>query len=223
MDYNIFLQPIFVVWETFSRGFLSLIFAIILFGIGVLLAKFVAKVAKKITQKLKVDDLFLDIDFFKKAQKLGWNIHPSAIIEFAVKWFIIISFLLIISGYLKLNVVSEFFYDIITFVPTVIVAIVLLLIGFVVGQFVRTITEKSVQNLDISTHAKKILPAIAEWAIITFAIFAAMIHLNIGRELIQIFFSGLIYAIALAFALAFGLGGKEHAAKLLDGFFKKNK
>ncbi len=223
MKYNLFLESIYSVWETFSQGFLSLFLAIILFIIGVFVAKFVAKITKKITKKLRVDSLVSDIEVFKKVKELGWNVHPSAIIEFIVKWFIIVSFLLIISEYLNLSVVSEFFYDIITFVPTVIIAVILLLIGFVVGQFVKSITEKFVHNLDISRHAKKLLPTIAEWSIIVFSIFAAMIHLNIGSELIKIFFSGLIYALALAFALAFGLGGKDKAAKLLDGFFTHKK
>lgn len=223
MEYDIFLEPVLLVWETLSQGFLTLFFAIILFIIGVFVAKFVAKIIKKIIKKLKVDDLVLDIEIFEKAKESGFNIHPSAIIEFVVKWFIIISFLLIISEYLKLNAVSEFFYDIITFIPTLIIAIVLLLIGFIVGQFVKSITEKSLQNLDISKHAKKLLPAITEWSIIVFSIFAAMIHLNIGSQLIEIFFSGIIYAIALAFALAFGLGGKEQASKVIESFFSHKK
>ncbi len=217
--YNIFLAPLISVWETFGLGFLSFVFALILFAVGIMLAKFFANIAKKISLKMELDSFVSDIKIFQKAKKSGVDVHPSAVIEFTVKWFIIISALLIISEYLNLSTVSEFFYDIIRFVPVVIVAIILLVTGFVVGQFVGSITQKSVQDLDISAGAKKFLPAIAEWSIVVFSIFAAMIHLGIGSELIEIFFSGLIYAVAFAFALAFGLGGKQHASKLLDSFF----
>ena len=221
--YNIFLAPLISVWETFGVGFLSFVFALVLFVIGIALAKFFANIAKKISLKMKLDSFVSDIKIFQKAKNSGVDIHPSAVIEFVVKWFIIVSVLLIISEYLNLSTVSEFFYDIIRFVPVVIVAIILLVIGFVVGQFVGSVTKKSVENLDISDSAKKFLPAIAEWSIVVFSVFAAMIHLNIGSELIEIFFSGLIFAISLAFALAFGLGGKEHASKLLDNFLNNKK
>ena len=219
MDYySVFFAPLVSIWEAFGVGFVSFIFALFLFIIGVVLANFFAGIAKKMSLKMKLDSFVSDIKVFQKAKESGININPSDIVEFIVKWFIIISSLLIISEYLHLSTVSEFFYDLIRFVPVVIIAIVLLVLGFIAGQFVGSITKKSVENLDISDSAKRILPKIAEWSIIVFSVFAAMIHLNIGSELIEIFFSGVIYAVAFAFALAFGLGGKEHASKILDNF-----
>ena len=219
MDYySVLFAPLVSIWETFGVGFVSFLFAIFLFIIGVVLANFFASMAKKMSLKMKLDSFVSDVKIFQKSKESGINIQPSVIVEFIVKWFIIISSLLVISEYLNLSTVSEFFYDLIRFIPVVIIAIVLLMLGFIAGQLVGSITRKTVENLAISDNAKRILPKIAEGAIVVFSVFAAMIHLNIGRELIEIFFSGIIYAVAFAFALAFGLGGKEHASKILDSF-----
>jgi small-conductance mechanosensitive channel len=57
---------------------------------------------------------------------------------------------------------------------------------------------------------------VTKWAIWIFAIMAALIHLGVAPEMIQTLFMGVVVALSLAFGLAFGLGGQEMAARLLD-------
>ena len=69
----------------------------------------------------------------------------------------------------------------------------------------------------------EILSWLPKWALVIFALLAALTQLNIASELIQILFTGIVIMFALAGGLAFGLGGKDEAAKWLESMKKHRK
>ena len=117
---------------------------------------------------------------------------------------------------LKLTPVTTFLIGITLYIPNVLVAILILIIGIVIGHFIYEVVEKSIKVSKLPTTSAKPLAALSKWAIILFALMAALIQLGIAVTLVETFFTGLVGMIALAGGLAFGLGGKEMAAKFLE-------
>ena len=100
------------------------------------------------------------------------------------------------------------------YLPRVIAAILILLVSVIIGEVSRKIVSGAAANAHLSSS--KLLGALTKWAIIIFAVLTALVQLNIAAALVQILFIGIVVALSLAFGLAFGLGGRDAAARILD-------
>ena len=96
---------------------------------------------------------------------------------------------------------------------------VILLIGFVGGNFVYEIVERSVKAAKM--HSPKFLANLAKWSIVIFSLMASLIQLYIASSLVQTLFTGFIAMLSLAGGIAFGLGGQDSAKEWLKGLKKK--
>ncbi len=198
----------------------ELLAALVVLLIGLILSSVLSKLAKKLVELTKVDNLVQKIDATKKLEEAGMKLSFAAIIAWVVKWFFIIITLIAVVDILKLEQVNLFLQDIAMYVPNVIVAVIILAIGLVLGQFIFDVVEKSAKASNVTKHTSDVLAAVAKWAITVFALLAALVQLGVATNLIEILFTGLIAMLALAFGLAFGLGGKEQASKWLEKISK---
>ena len=90
----------------------------------------------------------------------------------------------------------------------------MLLIGVVAANFLAEIVNGTVRAAGL--HVAGALSAITRWSIVVFAILAALTQLRIAPSFLQTLFIGIIAMLSLAGGLAFGLGGRDHAKKILD-------
>jgi len=104
-------------------------------------------------------------------------------------------------------------------VPAVITAVVVLILGTLLGQFVGALTHAYLANLGVA--GARAIAAIARWAVVVFVIALSLEQLSIGGQVLVSAFQIAFGALCLALALAFGLGGREWAARVLDSFLKK--
>ena len=194
----------------------SLIGALLVLAIGLILANVLSKLAKKLVAMTKVDTLVHKIDVTKKLEESGVKFTFSGLIAWLIKWFFIIVTFIAVVNIMNLTEVTNFLQDVARYIPNVVVAVIILAVGLVVGQFVHDVVEKSTKASHITAHTSHMLSSVAKWALIIFALLAALTQLKVAIELIQILFTGLVAMLALAMGLAFGLGGREHASKWLD-------
>lgn len=194
----------------------ELLAALVVLVIGLVLASVLSKLAKKLVDMTKVDKLIHKVDAASKLEEAGLKISFSGMLAWIVKWFFIIITLIAVVDILKLEQVNSFLNDIAMYVPNVVVAVIILAIGLVLGQFIYDVVEKSAKASKVTKHTADMLAVVAKWAIIIFTLLAALVQLGVATNLIEILFTGLIAMLALAFGLAFGLGGKEHASKWLE-------
>ena len=203
-------------WEKIITFLPELLGALIVLLLGLVLAHFLSKLARKLVELTKVDNLVKKIDAAEKLKASGLKLDFAALIAWIVKWFIIVVTLMAVVDILNLEKINEFLQDVARFLPNVIVAVIILAIGLVVGQFVSDVIEKSAKASKVVKKTADMLAALAKWAIVIFSILVSLSQLNIATNLIDILFTGLIAGLALAFGLSFGLGGKEYAAKWLE-------
>jgi hypothetical protein len=147
---------------------------------------------------------------------LGTQFKVSTLIGWVVKWFFIVVTLLAVVNILNIPQVSSFLDQVLLYIPNVVVAIIILALGLIAGNFFYNVVNRAATASHMSAAAVSGLAALAKWAIVIFALMAALVQLGIAAGLIQILFTGFVAMLALAGGLAFGLGGRDKAARWLD-------
>lgn len=209
------LQNLLLKVTDFLPNFIA---ALIVLIIGIILAASLAKIIKKLIELTRVDKL-LDKLGVNDAFKAFGKISIGGIIGWLVKWFLIVVVLMAVADILQMSQINEFLKQVAGFLPNVVIAVVVMMIGFVGGNFVYEIVYRSVKATKM--HSPRFLANIAKWSIIIFALMASLIQLSIAAALVQTLFTGLIAMMAIAGGIAFGLGGKEKAGEWLDSLEKK--
>ena len=218
---NAFMSSSQIIWHNIVDFLPTLILAIIVLVVGLLIASMLGSLITKITKGLKVDKLLNTVGLADKLKEADVKISLSGLFGWIVKWFIIIAVLLTVANMLSLDAVSDFLKEVLLYIPNVLVAVVILTIGLVVGNFTAELVEKSVRMSDFINNASiQTLKSITKWVIVLFAVMAALSQLGIAPQLIQIFFTGVVMMFALAGGLAFGLAGRDKAKEIIERMFR---
>jgi len=200
-------------WERFIMFVPALVGAIIVFVVGWIVASVLGKLIEKLIKSIKVDQALEKVGFNKKLGEVGISETVSEFIGGLVKWFLVLVFLMAATDILGLVQVTSFLNSIIFYIPNVVVAVVVLAIAFLVGNFVYNVVKGSTRAAGVMSAT--LLATISKWAIIIFGLLAALIQLGIAVSLVNTIFIGIISALAIAIGLSFGLGGKEEAAMII--------
>jgi hypothetical protein len=187
-----------------------LLIAIIIFIIGWLVGAGLARLVMQVVSALKVDEALTAAGVEKMVHRAGWKLNSGAFLGALVKWFVIVVFLLASLEVLQLTTVTLFLQAVVlTYLPHVIVAVLILLVAAVIADAAQRVVSGSAAAANI--NSANLLGSIARWAIWIFAILAALDQLGV-TPFIQTLFLGVVVALSLAFGLAFGLGGQQAAA-----------
>jgi len=145
----------------------------------------------------------------------------SQILALLVYWMVILATLLMASEVVKLDVVSALFNNIILFIPKVIVAVLILAIGF---YFARVISDIIIAyGKNVGMKDAEIIGRIAQYAIMAFVIVISLGQMDIGQGILVPAFLILFGGVVFALSLAFGLGGQKWAASQFDKLARKDR
>jgi mechanosensitive ion channel-like protein len=188
-------------------------FAVVLI-IGWIISSLLARGVEALLHAVRFNDLARRSGFADFVQKMGVRDDSSGVIANIVKWFVRLITLVVAFDTLGLPAVSNVLQQLLLWLPNLVVALVVLVIGGLaakaLSQLVRgTSAEAGFSNPDMLATVTRV----AVWG---FTIVVAINQLGIATTLINTVMIGLVGAFTLAFALAFGLGGRDKAAEMLD-------
>jgi hypothetical protein len=209
------------VWINLIGFVPQIIGALVVLVIGLIIAGAFGRVARKLVKLTHLDDLMETLGVDKELKRVGLGFTPSAIVGWIVKWFILIAILIAIADILQWEEITSFLEDVALYIPNVIVAVVILVIGLIAGQFVAKVVTQATNASNIAKAHATLLASVAKWAIVVFTLMASLIQLGIAADLLRILFTGFVTMLAIAGGLAFGLGGKDKAKGLLDNITHK--
>lgn len=216
---EVFSQSLLGLWYGFISFVPSLLGAIILFILGWLVGSILGKAIAQLAAAIKVDRLFESAgaeDFMNRA---GLKFRVSSFLGGLVKWFIIVVFLMASLQIIGLTQVNDFLREaVLYYLPKVVIAALVLIIASVLADGMKRLVSASAQAANVSSA--NMLGSIARYAIWIFAFIIALSELGIATAFMQILFTGFIAALAIALGLAFGLGGKDAAARAIDNVSK---
>jgi len=205
------LQDVYSRFIDFLPNFLV---AVIVLVVGWIVAVALAKLIKQGLHALHVDEVGDRLGLDRLSQRTGMKMSISGAIAWLVKWFLLIAIFLAAANILNLGQVSDFLNSVLLYIPNVIAAAAILLVGTMVAGFLSRLVKHSVQAAGLASA--DLLGTVTEWAIMIFTFLATLAQLNVATAFVQTLFTGIIAMIAIAGGLAFGLGGREHAARALD-------
>lgn len=193
----------------------NLVIAIIILILGWLVGALLGRAIWQVFRSLKVDEALRRAGFESFLHRGGINLNVGAFIGGLVKWFVIVVFLVASFDVLGLSQVNLFLQQVvIAYLPRVIVAALVLLVGGVIGDIVERVVVTAARTAELrSAH---FAGAVAKWSVWVFAILVALSQLGIAAAFSQTLFTGIVIAISLALGLSFGLGGQEAASRFLE-------
>ncbi len=193
----------------------NLVIALIIVILGWLIGALFGRAIWQVFRSLRVDEALRRAGFESFLRRSGMNLDSGAFIGGLVKWFVIVVFLVAAFDILGLTQVNLFLQQVvIAYLPRVIVAALILLVGGVVGDVTERIVVTAAKSAEVrSAH---FAGTIAKWAVWVFAILVALSQLGIAAAFSQTLFTGIVIAISLALGLSFGLGGQEAAGRFIE-------
>jgi len=218
-----------VTWEALQnlwQGFLifipKLVGAILIFIIGWFISVAVGKLIAEILKRIKFNQVFGRGVWKEALEKAEIKVDASGFIGAIVKWVLVIVFLLAAVEILGLVQFADFLTKVLAYLPNVIVAALIFVVAVIIADILEKVVRAAVEG-GVRVGYGQIVGAIVRWSIWIFAILAILIQLKIAPALLQTLFIGFVALIAIAGGIAFGLGGKEVAAELLQDLKKKLK
>ena len=192
----------------------SLIGALILIIVGLIVASGLRTIVERIINTLKIDSLLKRVGLGPFFERAGLQINSGKFFGLLVHWFLVVVFFLAVTDILGLYGVSLFLRDIISYIPNIVIAVLIMLAAVLLANFFKSLIRASVTSAKL--HNPKFLGTLAWWVVIVFGFLAALIQIGIAATILNTLITGLIAMLAIAGGLAFGLGGKEHAAGFLS-------
>ena len=219
-EVDVLLEPV--------RAFLSqvgiflprLLLAVVVLIGGWLLAKLarftVAKALRAINFNVLTERSGLD-GFLRQGGLAG---DTSSVFALLVYWLVILAALIVACNGLGLTYITELLGRVVWFVPKVLVALVILAVGSYFARFIGDTVRTYGGN--IALRDVDLLARLAQYAIQAFVVLIALDHLDIGGSIVRDSFLILLAGVVFAFALAFGLGGRDWAAERIAHWWPRD-
>ncbi len=203
-------------------GFIpSLLGAVILFSLGLLLAGWLKTLTVKLINVTKLGGLVKNDavrEFLKNAQVTQ---KIEIIFGEIVRWLVIALFFIAGINILGLTSVSVFLNTIIMGIPTLVAALLILLVGVFIAGFLERLVKGSLGSKDPTFS--RLVGKIVSYATLVIFILAALSQLGIARFFIETTYTGFIAALAIGLGISLGLGSKDLVKTLLEGWYKNLK
>jgi hypothetical protein len=191
--------------------------ALIILFAGYLLARLVERAVDRLLRRIRFDALLERGGVMEVVERSGSHVNPIRVIANLVFWLLMFAVIVLASNALGLQSLADVFSELVSYIPSVIAAIVIIIVGIVLGEFVGGLILASAGAL----HGGTALARIGRGGVILLAIFMALQQLNLATEIVTTAFAILFGAVALALALAFGLGNRELAGEVTREWYSR--
>lgn len=191
---------------------------LILFA-GYLVARLVERATDAILQRLNFNKMVEAGGLTEAVGRTGTRLDPIHAVGKLLFWTIMLVVILLASAALGLDSINQMFGTMLSYIPTLIAAIVIVILGMIVGEFVRGIVAASAGGVEgVPTLAK-----LAKAAVVLISVFMAMQQMGVAAEIITAAFTLVFGAIGLAAGLAFGLGNTQLAGEITRRWYEEGR
>jgi hypothetical protein len=191
---------------------------LVIVAIGWVVASVLARGLAALLRAVKFEHLAQRSGLTDLTQKMGIKSDSSGFIALLAKWFIRLITLVVAFDALGVPAVSSILRQLLLWLPNLAVALVILVIagfaGNALGSLVRGATAKA------GVTKPNVLAAVVRFAVLAFGVLVALNQIGVASSLVNILFMAVVGAAALALGLAFGLGGRDAAARIVSGWYE---
>lgn len=208
--------------DAFSKLFSflpDLIGAVIILFIGWFIAGLLGRLTADVLRKIRFNQAAEKAGLSRFVQSAGIKKDASGVMGEIVKWFFRIIALVAAFSVLQLPALTAALTGILNFIPNLAVALVIILIGSLIANFASDFLKGALTQAGFGNAG--MFANIARYAILYIAVVAALGQIGVAETVINTLWIGTVAALALALGLAFGLGGRDTASRLLENAYTK--
>lgn len=215
-DFNV-LQSLQSGFTQFVNYLPQLLGAIAVLVIGYLVAKILNKIVTKLLEKMRLDQRLAANQGGRYAEKVSPGGKPSRLVGGVVFWVIMLFVISSAISTLAIPALTGFMNVVLGYLPNVIAALLIFLVAGAVAGAVAALVRRTMGDTPTGKVAHTAAPAL----IMAIAVFMILTQLGIAPVIVTVTYVALVGAFALAAALAFGLGGRDAAAELVNSGYRK--
>jgi hypothetical protein len=183
--------------------------------IGYVLAKLAQRAVGRVLRRMHLNDV-LKRGGIPAHDHTGQPVNPTRVVANLIFWLILFTAMLVAADALGIDYLGQVFSELLSYVPSVIAAVVIVILGIVLGDFVSALITASTQNLD----GGPTLARAGKGGVILLATFMALQELGVATDIVTTAFAIIFGALALALSLAFGLGSRELAGEVTRRWYE---
>lgn len=192
----------------------SLLASLLILVLGILIAVALKKIFTKLFRAISLDKLSEKFGISDIFQKWGIKESISSLFLRVIGWLIIFTFLIISLRTLNVPTIERFLGELFLYLPNVFIAILILFIGYILSNFLGQ--TALIASVNAGLKISGVIGKFVKFTVFALAVTMALEQLGIGKETVLIAFTIVFGGIVLAFAIAFGIGGKDAAKEYLD-------
>ncbi|MBP8975540.1 MAG: hypothetical protein KBG83_02385 [Bacteroidetes bacterium] len=214
------LDSIKAMWEGLLRFLPQLLLAIILFVIGWLVALALRFVLEKFLKLIRFNVVTEKAGIDKFLLKGGVQYSSISVLSNFVYWCALFALALAVLSSIGIHAAEDLFNNILSYIPSLLLVAFIIIFGAIIAKFMRVVIFTYLSSIKIS--GADFFSSLVQWAIILLVISLAFTQLPFGNLFVvafEIAFGG----ICFAFAIAFGLAGKEWATQILEKLWRKSR
>lgn len=187
--------------------------------VGFILAKMVERGTDILLHRIGFDGWMREGGVTEALERAGTTLDPSTVLAKLVFWTVMLLVIILGANALGLSAVSVLFSELLAYIPNVIAAVIVLVLGILLGEFVKDLVLASAGGLSGGLT----LARAAKAAVILLAVFMALEQLDIAQDIVLVFFIAVVGAAALATGIAFGLGGRDVASEIAREWYERSR
>ena len=195
----------------------NVVMAVVIFLIGVIISKIIAKVLKKALGKIGIDKIGEKLNEIDIVQKANMDIKISAVLSKIIYYFLMLLFAVAATSVLGIPEISQLFADIFNFIPRLIVALIVLVLGTLIADALRKMVHTGLTSLGVSSAG--ILASVVFYFLFINIVISAMGQAEINTEFLAQNISIIIGGVIAAFAIGYGLASKDVMANMIASFY----
>jgi len=206
-------------WDQLATILPKIFISLFLLTIGWIVAKLARKATIRLLRLLRVDVMAEKSGIEDFLLKGDVKFTAVSLLASLIYWTIMFTVVLAVLNSMGLEVAAQLFNKIILYLPNVVVSVIVLIFGAQFAKFVQGVAFTYLSNIGIS--GAEAIGLIAQYSILFFVVSVALEQLQIGGQVLVSAFQIAFGALCLALAVAFGLGGREWAANVIERMSKK--
>lgn len=194
---------------------------IVILIIGWLISGILASAVAALLRAVRFNDLSQRSGLTGFVQNMGLRTDAAGVMANIVKWFVRLIVLVVAFDALGLPAVSAVLQQFLLWIPNLVVAVVILVLTGLAANALGDLVRGSTAQAGLSNP--DLLATITRAAVWGFGIVIAVNQIGVAQTLVNTLFMGLVGALALALGLAFGLGGRDTAGQIVEGWYRRGR
>lgn len=197
----------------------TLIGALIILILGILLGKLAKSLTISFLGAINLSGLIKNSSLDQFLSKAEIRPKIEEILGETVRWLILYIFIIAAVNAVGLTTVGDFLTSILSYVPQVIAALLILAVGVIIAGLTESIVKSAISGFDIATA--RLAGKVSSYIVVIIAALIAISELGIAETFINILFIGFVATLAIGLGLAFGMGSKDLVAKVLNNWYRQ--